>query len=493
MSTGRDASAVILAAGMGTRFGGGKVRAPLDGRPLLAHVLAAVHEAGIRRVVMVVGRDAGADLEAVRDVEPAALAGVTVAVNPAPERGLSTSLRLGFGVASAAPAPDGVLFLLGDQPRVRAAVLRALLDAPAPAGAVAVAPRYEEDAGPNPVLLLPDGWSMVAALEGDRGLGPLLARETGRVIRVPVPGANPDIDTRSDLASLADSGHAADALVDAWAARVRANREQADRVRELPESGDFYAPVTGMFVDDPRRSGDPTLDRLLEMARPGEAWLDIGAGAGRYALPLALKVGAVIALDPSAGMLDALRGAMERHGIHNVRLVPARWPVTPAGDVPRADVALIAHLGHDVEEIGAFVEAMEDAAARLCIAVMTERAPSATVGPFWPVVHGEAHVELPGLSEFVAILEARGRAPSVEYERRPPRVLATRGLLLAWLRNQLFVAPGSAADGRLEAEVDRQARIADDGTVRLGAAVESRVGIVTWAPRHARSPGGRAA
>ncbi len=493
MSTGRDVSAVILAAGVGTRFGGGKVRAPLDGRPLLAHVLAAVHEAGIRRVVVVLGRDAGAVLDAVRDVEPASLTGVTVAVNPAPERGLSTSLRLGFGVASAAPAPEGVLFLLGDQPRVRVSVLRALLDAPARDGAIAVAPRYAEDAAPNPVLFLPAGWPMVATLDGDRGLGPLLAHEAERVLRVPVPGANPDIDTRADLAGLGVPGAGAAALLDAWAARVRANREQAERVREVPESGDFYGPVTSMFVDDPRRSGDATLDRLLEIARPGETWLDIGAGAGRYALPVALEVGAVIALDPSAGMLDALRGAIERHGIHNIRPVHARWPVTAADDVPQADVVLIAHLGHDVEKIGTFLEAMEDAAGRLCVAVMTERAPSATVGPFWPVVHGEAHVELPGLREFVAILEARGCRPSVEYERRPSRVFASRALLVSWLRNQLFVAPGSAADGRLEAEVDRQAREAEDGTVRLGTAVESRVGIVTWVPRHGRRWGEPAA
>ena len=37
------------------------------------------------------------------------------------------------------------------------------------------------------------------------------------------------------------------------------------------------------------------LDILLSLARPGETWLDIGAGAGRYALPLALHVREVIA------------------------------------------------------------------------------------------------------------------------------------------------------------------------------------------------------
>lgn len=281
-------------------------------------------------------------------------------------------------------------------------------------------------------------------------------------------------------------GRGAVGPMEAWAARVRANREQAERVREVPDSGDFYAPVTGLFVADPRRSDDPTLDSLLGIARPGETWLDIGAGAGRYALPLALRVGEVIALDPSAGMLVALRDGMERHGIRNIRPIHARWPMAAPARAPRADVALIAHLGHDVEAIGAFLEAMEASAGRLCVAVMTERAPSASTGPFWPVVHGEEHVELPALGEFLAILEARGCDPSVAFERRQPRVFASRGALLAWLRNQLFVAPGSAADGRLEAEIGRRIVVAGDGSVRLVPEVKSRVGITTWAPQPGR-------
>jgi molybdenum cofactor cytidylyltransferase len=203
----RDAAAVILAAGAGSRFGGGKVRAALDGRPLLAHVLAAVREAGIGRVVVVLGRDARAVLDAVRDDDPAALDQVLVAVNPTPERGLATSLRLGFGAVTAvAPAvtpPTGVLVLLGDQPRVRADVLRDLCGAAASAHAIAVVPRYAGDATPNPVLLLPAGWPLVAGLTGDRGLGPLLAADPARVVRVAVPGANPDVDTPADLAVLA--------------------------------------------------------------------------------------------------------------------------------------------------------------------------------------------------------------------------------------------------------------------------------------------------
>ena len=128
-------------------------------------------------MVVVLGRDARAVLGAVRAVEPSALEGVLVALNPAPERGLATSLRLGFGPGAAAPVPAGVLFLLADQPRVRASVLRELCAGRVPAGTIAVAPRYSGDAAPNPVLLLPAGWPLVAGVVGDRGLGPLLAAD----------------------------------------------------------------------------------------------------------------------------------------------------------------------------------------------------------------------------------------------------------------------------------------------------------------------------
>ena len=108
----------------------------------------------------------------------------------------------------------------------------------------------------------------------------------------------------------------------AWAARVIANRDQVDRFREVPDGADFYAPVSGLFRADPRRTDDASLDVLRRHLRPGETWLDIGAGAGRYALPLAADLaasgGRVIALDPSRGMLGALRELATEFAIDNV-------------------------------------------------------------------------------------------------------------------------------------------------------------------------------
>ena len=44
---GTRVTAVVLAAGAGSRFGGGKLLASLEGRPVLQHVLDRLAEAGV--------------------------------------------------------------------------------------------------------------------------------------------------------------------------------------------------------------------------------------------------------------------------------------------------------------------------------------------------------------------------------------------------------------------------------------------------------------
>lgn len=277
---------------------------------------------------------------------------------------------------------------------------------------------------------------------------------------------------------------AAQAAQAAWAARVHAHHAQTARVRETPEGGDFYAPVSRIFVADPRRTDDEVLAHLLPLARPDDTWLDIGAGAGRYALPLALQVREVVALDPSPGMLAVLREQAAEHGIANVRTIEGRWPVDPAlGPAPTANVVLIAHLGYDVEAIGPFIDAMEDAAGRLCVAILADRQPSAPAHAFWPLVHGEARVELPALDDFLDLLRARGRSPREARVERPVRDFPTRDELERWLRNQLFLEPGSARHALLEREIDARLATHPDGGVGLAPEVPMSTGIVTWEPR----------
>jgi len=268
-------------------------------------------------------------------------------------------------------------------------------------------------------------------------------------------------------------------VVSDWAARVRANREQVDRLREVSDGADFYAPVTRLFRADPARDDDPVLERLLALARTGDRWLDIGAGAGRYALPLAGRVRDVVAIDPSASMIAALREGMTEHGIGNISTVQGRWPEDFAGGTLRADVALIAHVGYDVEAIGPFLDAMEAAATRLCVAVLMERAPASAAEPVFAMVHGEPRVSLPGLPEFMRLLLDRGRLFEVILTEPEPRRWPSRDDLRSFLYRQTWVSPEGAKGRALEAAV-AALPAEPDGSIVDGR--RQRIGVVSWDP-----------
>lgn len=267
--------------------------------------------------------------------------------------------------------------------------------------------------------------------------------------------------------------------LDAWGARVRADRDQVNRCREVDDPADFYGPVADRFRHDPRRMDDHALHQLEEIARPADTWLDIGSGGGRYALPIALLVREVICVDPSPGMLDVLRDGMREHDIPNLRIAQGRWPM--GGFEAAADVSLVAHLGYDVEEIGPFLDAMEAATRRVCVAVLGQGAMTTVATLFWEQVHGEKRIFLPALPEFLVLLVARGRLPEVRLiDRQPPSFDSLDDLV--WMaRRQLWVRPESEKDAVLGRLV-RQTASERGGHWALDWSTP-KIGIVTWEPR----------
>jgi molybdenum cofactor cytidylyltransferase len=463
-------TAVVLAAGAGTRFGGGKLLASIGSRPVLQHVLDALATAGVADVVVVLGDDSDA-------IEAAVVWRSERRVrNPDPGRGLSSSLRI--GIEALGDDTPAALVALGDQPFVPVATIRALLDAPADPSRPVVVPVYPDDRGRNPVLLRRPAFPLVGEAEGDRGLGPVLAAHPDLVAEVGVTGVNPDLDTPDDLARLVEAE---------WGARVRANREQVERFREIPDGPDFYAPVQSLFRADPTRLDDPVLTALLGLVRAGDRWLDVGAGAGRFALPIARALdpsgGEVVALDASPSMLEALREIAEDHAIENVRTTEARWP-PPDGSAAAAvtaDVVLIAHVGYDVESIGVFVDAMEAASRRMCVAVMMDHVPASAADPFWPPVHGETRVALPALPDFIQLLRARGQEVELRRVAIEPRRFESRAALEGFVRRQLWIDPAGPKEARLQTAIDQLVAEEPDGWVIRGRG-QTDVGIVTWHP-----------
>ena len=192
---------VVLAAGSATRFGGAKLAANLEGRPLLAHVADAARAAGLAPIVVIVPPDGALD--------GVALGPVTREINPNPEEGLASSVRIGLKAldADAAEVVDAAVILPGDQPRIRPDVIGALIAAAeATPETPFVVARHAGDGVPNPILARRSIWRLADELAGDRGFGPLLASHPELVRVVDVAGSNPDVDTPADLARLIEAG-----------------------------------------------------------------------------------------------------------------------------------------------------------------------------------------------------------------------------------------------------------------------------------------------
>lgn len=200
----RSIWAVVLAAGSGNRFGADKMTTDVRGRPLLFQSLeraAAARKAGLLAGVVAV----------VAGHETARIAkqgGALVVINPTPELGLASSLRLGvrrLDHPPVTPEAGAALVMLGDQPLVRQEVVAAVGHAWRK-GARIVRPVYADEPGVpgHPVLLDRSAWLLLDDARGDRGLGPLLTSRADWVTTVPATGCNPDIDTPADVADLED-------------------------------------------------------------------------------------------------------------------------------------------------------------------------------------------------------------------------------------------------------------------------------------------------
>ena len=188
---------LILAAGASRRLGRPKQLLPYGRGVLLDAVLATARDCGFDQTVLALGGSAG---EVQRTVDTT---GCDIALNPDFGEGCSSSIAA--GIAALHPDTDAVVLLLGDQPEVRAATARALLELLFASGAAAGqdAPgiavcRYDDGVG-HPLAFTRRMFPELAALHGDKAVWRLLEQRADDVVELPVPGTVPlDVDTDED-------------------------------------------------------------------------------------------------------------------------------------------------------------------------------------------------------------------------------------------------------------------------------------------------------
>ncbi len=187
--------AIILAAGLSKRMGRPKLLMPLDGKPVIHHVILASLMSDIKELIVVTGPKSG-PIETSLGLEPDNR--VRFVKNLRPQAGMSSSMRV--GLRSLRRECDGVLFLLGDQPWIDVSTINRLISVFERDPRRIVVPKVH-DRRTTPALFPKRFFSQLSRVKGDVGGREVLQANSASVLFVELGQSynDQDIDTPDDF------------------------------------------------------------------------------------------------------------------------------------------------------------------------------------------------------------------------------------------------------------------------------------------------------
>lgn len=167
-----SAGCLLMAAGNASRFGENKLTARFDGQSLFSLALAAIPKELFARVTVVSQYPAL--------LEEAARMGFDTILNDRPQDGISRTIRLG---TQAMADCAGILYMVADQPRLRAGTVRRVVDVWRAHPECIAAAAHNGNRG-NPCLFPARFFPELCALEADRGGSSVIRRHEDALLLV---------------------------------------------------------------------------------------------------------------------------------------------------------------------------------------------------------------------------------------------------------------------------------------------------------------------
>ena len=198
----------------------------------------------------------------------------------------------------------------------------------------------------------------------------------------PSPGTRPLHETRVSCATLS--------FREKWRALKRA--QQA--VPAYGDSGRFWGSrekINTVYAKADGRHDERTGARLAAMQVPaGARVLDIGAGPGTFAIPLAQNGCSVTAVEPSPVMRELLRTRMSQEKIGTITVIPKRWEDVGPDELGLPYDAVIASFSLTMTDMEAALAKMH-ASCKGTVHLfwfLTPPAWSVVNRDLWPALHG---------------------------------------------------------------------------------------------------------
>ncbi|MCH8966433.1 MAG: methyltransferase domain-containing protein, partial [Planctomycetes bacterium] len=175
---------------------------------------------------------------------------------------------------------------------------------------------------------------------------------------------------------------------DNYAARVDAVLEQRTRLRGPQPPGDLFAGLPDdhpLLRVNPRAPLSENLTVIAEFVGGDDSLLDVGGGAGRYSLPLALRCRDVVNVEGSPAMAAAFERNAGAAGIPNAQAVVGAWPMV---ETRTADVVLVNHVAYLTRDIRGFVDGLRATARKRVVMTVFIPPPPARNAAIYELVHG---------------------------------------------------------------------------------------------------------
>ena len=147
------------------------------------------------------------------------------------------------------------------------------------------------------------------------------------------------------------------------------------------------------FDSASRQKNSGKRDALLEIVKgelkPADTVLDIGAGTGRWSIPLAAVASQVTAVEPAVAMSDILiRNARQAGVLDKIKVVNQTWEAADAGI---HDIVVCFHSMYASPDLAAFVRKMEKHARRCCYLGIRHFHIDGVIQELSTIIHGTRH------------------------------------------------------------------------------------------------------
>lgn len=189
--------ALLPAAGASRRMGRPKLLLPVGGRPMVAGVVEALRGGGVEEIILVIAPgDEALQTWAMQN-------GVTIAINPDPDRGMLSTIQEGVAALVEVLAGETLLISPADLPHLQAGTVAELLRKMKETGAPLALPTYRGKRG-HPLALAPRLVPEIHTLDPGIGLKQLRDRHEAELLEIEVKDAGvvQDVDTPEDYERL---------------------------------------------------------------------------------------------------------------------------------------------------------------------------------------------------------------------------------------------------------------------------------------------------